>query len=265
MHYSFLKTIIFLFVFIIAVMLVDRYFFDQKLTRHGSVLTRKPFSYIFVRLEDSRFFFRKIAEFKNTARENETLKRENLRLLSQLADYENTKDENSFLRKALNLAPRLKGQITYASIYQFRLGLGGYEVLVNKGSSDNISVGNIVLTEDDVLIGRIEKVYDKFSQVTIVNDRDFSVAVKVLSSGTAGIAKGAMAQGMYLDLIVSDDPIKEGDTIVSTGLDFIPPSLVVGTVSYVEINEADVFKKVKIRPAMGETKIGRVLVISHGL
>ena len=73
-----------------------------------------------------------------------------------------------------------------------------------------------------------------------------------------------MDQGLYFDLIVQSDLIKEGDVVVSSGTDLVPPALVVGTVSHVETKDTDLFKKVKIKPAMGEVKIGRVLIIRKG-
>ena len=258
-----LKFFCVLFAIIISMVFIDRYFFGKKLTQFGPVIIKKPLSYLFVKFENTRFFFSNVVKIGDSVKEIESLKEENLKLISQVAEYEDTKEENSFLRKTLNLATRFNNKVTYAGVYQFQLGPNGYEVLINKGTNHGVSAGDTVISEDNVLIGGIKRSYDDFSRIMVVNDHDFKVAVKILSSGTAGIAKGAMSQGMYLDLIVSSDPIKEGDVVVSTGIDFFPPSLVVGVVSHVEANEADVFKKVKIRPAIGEIKIGRVLIIKN--
>ena len=189
------------------------------------------------------------------------MKKEHFILISQLADREDLKNENDFLRKAINIAPRFEKEVSYANIFYFQLGSDGYDVLLNKGTSDGIFDGDIIITEGGVLIGKVEKAYGDFSRALVVGDTDFSVAVKILSSDTVGVARGVLAQGMYLDLIVQSDLVKEGDIVVSSGMDLVPPALVVGTVSYVETNEIDLFKKVKIRPAMGEVKIGRVLII----
>jgi len=264
-RYSFFKTILLLFLFVIAAQVVDRYFFDQKINSFGTTMIKRPASHLFSKLESagwwSGLFFRGLVGFKNVVSENENLTRENLRLLSQLADYEDLKNENDFLRKTLNIFPRFNNKIIYANIYQFQLGADGYDVLINEGADGGISEGDIVVTEEGVLIGRIEEALSNFSRVLIVSDTDFSVTAKVLNSDTAGIARGALAQGLYFDLIIQSDSIKEGDVVVSSGTDLIPPALIVGIVSYVETSETDLFKKVKIRPAMGEIKIGRVLII----
>ncbi|MBI4158274.1 MAG: rod shape-determining protein MreC [Candidatus Yanofskybacteria bacterium] len=262
MSYSPLKFFFSLFAIIASLIFVDSYFFDRKINNFGTIMIQRPASYLFSKMEFAGFFFRGLIRIKNIITENENLKKENWGLLSRLADYEDLKNENDFLRKALNISLRFNNNISYASIYQFQIGLNGYDVLLNKGANDGIAVGDMIITEESVLVGRIEEVQKNFSRVLSISDTDFSVAVKVLNSDTVGIAKGALAQGLYLDLIVQSDIIKEGDVVVSSGTDLVPPALIVGTVSYVETNETDLFKKVKIRPAMGEVKIGRVLVIN---
>lgn len=261
MRFSFLKTFIFLFTFVIAVIIVDRYFLDRQLTHVGPAVIKMPASYFFTKLESARFVMRGFIKIRDLTAENESLKQENYNLTSQLAGYENAREENNFLRKTLNISPRFRNEITYANIFYFQLGPDGYDVLLTKGTEDKVNDDDVVITEDGVLIGKIKKSYDNFAHVLVVNNPDFSVTAKVLNSSTAGIARGATRKGLYLDLIVQSDPITEGDVIVSSGMDFFPPALIVGTVSHVEANETDLFKKVKIKPAAENIKIGRVLVI----
>lgn len=254
----------------ITAIFADRYFFDRKLSYFGPAVIKKPASLIFSRIESARFFLRGLGRIRSVISENENLKKENFTLLSQLADHEDLKNENDFLRRSLGISARFNSKVAYANIYYFQLGLDGYDVLLNKGGLDGVSDGDILITDEGILVGSIENAYDKFSRVLFVNDTDFRVTAKVLKgSGTlkeeyltaSGIARGTLNQGMYFDLILQSDSIKEGDVVVSSGMDLIPPALIIGTVSYVETNEADLFKKVKIRPAIEEVKIGRVLVI----
>lgn len=263
MRYSFLKTIIFLFAVVFAVVFVDSYFFDRKLTHVGPLLIKRPTSYIFAKLENTNFLLRRLTNIRNLVSENNDLKKKNFTLLSQLADYEDIKTENDFLRNALKIAPRFRGGVIYANVFNAQLDPRGYDVLVTKGTKDGISDNDVVITEEGVLLGRVNRSSDSFSSLLIVTDPNFSIMAKVLESGIAGIAKGAMEKGLYLDLIVQSDSIKEGDVIVSSGIDFYPPALIIGTVSHVEANETDLFKKVKIKPAINDVKIGRVLIIKN--
>lgn len=261
MKSSFLKTWFFLFVIIASAVFFDAKFFDHGLSQIGPAVVKKPSSYLFAKLESARFFLLGVVKIKDIIKEIEDLKKENFNLLSQLADYDDLKDENDFLRKAINASVRLNKRVAYADIFYFQLGPEGYDVLLNKGANGGIFDGDIIITEGNILVGKVEKTYDNFSRALVVNDTEFNVAVKVLNSSTAGIAKGALNQGMYLDLVVQSDSIKEGDMVVSSGMDLLPPSLIIGTVSYVDNAETGLFKKVKIKPAVEQVKIGRVLVI----
>jgi len=263
MRYSFFKTIVFLLLLVILAQVADRYFFDQKINNLGTAMVKKPASYVFTKLENARFFLNRFTKVKNLAKENESLKNENSSLLFRLAGHEDLKAENDFLRKALGISPQSDRNVIYASIFYLQLGPDGYDAVLTKGSEDGISDNDAVITENGFLVGRIEKTYESFANVLIVNDSDFAVTAKVLNSDTVGIARGALNKGLYLDLIVQDDPIEEGDVIVSSGTDFFPPALVVGTVSYVEIGETDLFKTVKIKPSIEGARIGRVLVIGN--
>ena len=251
----------FLFMTVLAGIFIDRYFFDRKISNFGTAMLGSQTSYIFSKMESAGFFFWGLVGFGNVISENETLTKENMGLLFRLADYEDIKNENEFLRKALDISPRFNNEIVYANIYRFQIGPDGYDILLNKGAEDGIADGDVIITEEGVLVGQIEKAYAGFARVLVVSDTDFSVTAKVLNSDTAGIARGALDQGLRFELIVQSDLIKEGDLIVSSGMDMIPPSLIVGTVGYVETKDTDLFKKVKIKPAIEDVKIGRVLII----
>jgi|SRR3989344_9610554 len=208
MRYSVFKTILLLFLFVILAQFVGRYFFGQRIDHLGGAIFKDPASYAFIRMENAGFFLRNFINAKNIILENEDLKKENFSLLSRFADYEDLKNENDFLRKSLNISPRFNKNIAYASIYHFQLGTNGYDVLINKGANDGISDKDFVITEEGVLVGKIKEVDNNFSRVLVVSDPEFSVTAKAVSSGTAGIAKGAMSQGLYLDLIVQGEPIR---------------------------------------------------------
>lgn len=263
MRYSVPRTLIFMFATVVAVIFVDSHFLGRRLTHIGPVLMKKPASYLFAKLENIHFFTKKLANIRKIAAENEDLKKKNLSLLSQLAAFEDIQDENKFLRKSLNIAPRFGGDIIYADIFSSQLGPSGYDILIAQGSKDGIEDNNIVITEEGVLVGKVKKTYNDFAHLLVISDPDFSVMAKLLGTSTAGIVKGAMNKGLLLELIVQSDPVKEGDVVVSSGMDFFPPALIIGTISHVEANENELFKKVKIKPAIDEIKISRVLVTKN--
>ena len=177
------------------------------------------------------------------------------------AKIDNLENEIDFLRRAARVSQKFDYPVVYAGIFNLNLVPTGYNVLLNKGAQDGVSEGDVVVTAEGFLVGKIQKVMRNFSRVLFVSDSEFKITVKVMSSGTAGIARGALGGGMYLDFIVQEDEIKEEDVLISTGSDLFPPALIIGSVDYIETNTTQIFKKVRIRPAIKDTQLSRVLVV----
>lgn len=203
----------------------------------------------------------KFKNWRKLAQENEDLQRKNTELIHTTAILDDLKNENEFLRKALNLVSKTDKTAVYGNIFNLSLTPGGYSMLVNKGAADGIFENAAVITEEGVLVGQVRQVFKNFSRILFVADQNFKINAKVAGSDTVGIARGALKDGLFFDFIVKEDQIKEGDLIVSSGNDMFPPALIIGTINFVEINETKIFKKVKIMPAVNKIKLGRVMII----
>lgn len=224
-------------------------------------LTPKFESYVFTKLEKFRNLILEVGKWRNLTKENEELISKNRDLTLRLAKCDDLVNENQFLRKSLNISTRFKQPVVYGSIFNLSLNPDGYNVLLNKGSNDGVSENGVVITSEGLLVGRVEKVFETYSRVLYISDPKFKVIAKIVNSNTAGIAKGALNEGMQFDLIVQGDEIKEGDMVISTGNDFFPPALIIGSVEHVQVNDIELFKKVRIRPAVKDLPVGRVLVL----
>ncbi len=218
-------------------------------------------SYLFTKIENFGGFIGKIENFNHLASENDKLKQDQELVVSLQAKIDNLENENDFLRRAASITKKLNYPVVYAGIFNLNLAPSGYNVLLNKGARDGVSEGDVVATAEGVLVGKIQTVMPNFSRVLFVSDPEFKVTSKVLSSGTSGIARGALSEGMYLDFVVQADDIKEGDRLVSTGNDQFPPALIVGAVDHVEVSATQMFKKIRIHPAVKDVQLGSILVI----
>lgn len=210
---------------------------------------------IFINL--GNYLFIKAENFND----DDKLKQNRELTLGLQAKIDNLENENNFLRRATRISQKVEHPIVYAGIFNINLTPIGYNVLLNKGARDGISEGDIVITAEGVLVGKVQRVMQNFSRIFFVSDLEFKVTVKVMNSDTTGITRGALNDGIYLDFIVQEDKIEEKDVLMSTGNDMFPPALIVGSVDRVETNANQMFKKVHIRPAVRDTKLGRVLVI----
>ncbi|MEK9158277.1 MAG: rod shape-determining protein MreC [Patescibacteria group bacterium] len=206
--------------------------------------------------EWARYF----GKWKELARENMSLRDITSQYISTEATIESLKSENDMLRKSAGLATHLRRQVISGGIFNVSFEPSGYFALINKGSSDGVIVGQAVISPDGVLVGKIVSVSESSSKIIILNNPEFSVTVKVLDGDTSGILRGALNNGMVLDLVTQGDKIKEGDILITTGDDLLPPGLVVGVVRHVEDNDTQLFKKIGVDPKVS-VKQGAVMII----
>lgn len=189
------------------------------------------------------------------------LERNNFELLSKIAELDNIRSENEVLRKILRIREINNYKLSLGNIYTWSSGADGYTVLLNKGSSAGVSEGDIVISGEQILIGVVSEVQKNFSKILTVTDPDFKATAKVLGLNTVGIVNGALSDGLYFDLITQNDPIKDGDIVVTSGNDIFPNSLVIGQVRKVEFRENQVFKKVFIEPAAADIILSKVIIL----
>ena len=250
-------------IFLVAV--IGAVFLNKYVVKDRMIFYPKTFinlsSYLFTKAENFGNFADKIKNFNHLASENDKLKQDREVVFSLKAKIDNLENENDFLRRAARISQKLDYPVIYAGIFNLNLAPAGYNVLLNKGIREGVSEGDVVVTAEGILVGKIQKVMQNFSRVLFVSDPEFKITARVIGSDTEGIARGALNDGMYLDFVVQEDEIKEEDVLISTGNDLFPSALIIGSVDYIETNATQMFKKVRIRPAIKDIQLGRVLII----
>jgi rod shape-determining protein MreC len=192
--------------------------------------------------------------------EAEDLKRENLKLLERLSDQEAMIRENNRLREFLGLELEVD-RVIEAGMFSASFHPDGYDLMINKGLDDGINEGDIVVSGQGFLIGRISRMDRDVSQITTILDPESKITIRVVGKEISGIAHGALGEGLFVDFISQDDDIGEGDLIVTNGSDQYPPGLTLGKVSSVKIEAGNLFKEVKVRPFLKEIRSDFVFII----
>ena len=241
-----------------VLILASKYFGPLRL---GYVIVQRPLTYIFERSQWLRGISEDFYNWRELVNENESIKNENIAVTQRLADFKNLQDENNYLRNILKLQEKLNREFITANIFSEIGSPDGITYLVNKGSNNGIVVGMIVISDEGVLIGNIVETNAHYASIMTIRDSAFKITAQTLESNVSGIAEGAQIDGMYLNLVVQSDEIREGDTLVSSGDDFFPPALLIGKVSNVESSQGDTFKKVKVKPLFQEQSFARVAII----
>lgn len=168
--------------------------------------------------------------------------------LAELAEVEKSRPDDQFLvarviaRDPSNLKERLA---------------------IDRGSSDGIAEGMVVMSEGGSLVGVVSKVLDDFAWVTLITDSNSNVNAMVLESRAQGVVSGSLHDGLSMDLIPQDAEVEPGNTVATSGLGGnFPQGLLIGQVAAVRGEPQDVFKKAEVEPAAGLSRLENVLVLT---
>lgn len=140
---------------------------------------------------------------------------------------------------------------------------GRQSVVLNRGERDGVRPGQPVLGTGATLLGIVTETDTTRSRVRLITDREAALAVLVQSSRTPGSLVGT-GDGLRLDFIPLDAPLTEGDVILTSALGgLLPPGLLVGRVTTVEVAGQDLFQSVTVAPLGNLDRIEQVLVMTE--
>ena len=193
--------------------------------------------------------------------ENERLQQTVHRLSLLNRAYEQTREENIRLRRLASMNERIGIDSIGAQVVARTPSFLSNVLYINRGSRDGIRTDAPVLSGDGI-IGRTVLVSGHQSQVQLITNEDASVGAMLERSHTPGILRGSGDSLLDLRYISNIEPVAVGDVVLSSGLDGIfPKGLVIGKVVRVEKGK-DVFRSIKVEPAMDLIHLEEVLVLS---
>ena len=173
-------------------------------------------------------FLGSIGELKS---ENEKLLQENRELLAKNALSKDVESENKLLRQELDLLPRKNYDLEASFVIaQDPQGLGNY-LLIDKGKNNDLKAGMPIIISNGILAGKITDVYPTSAKVALISDKNSAVNAEIEDSGAKGIVRGAYGLGLVMDMISQSEVVKEGDTVITSGLGGdMPRGLYVGKI-----------------------------------
>jgi rod shape-determining protein MreC len=146
-------------------------------------------------------------------------------------------------------------------------------LIVNKGSDDGLTEGQVVIDAGGALVGRIEQVDPTASKILLVNDSTAIVVGKEVKSGAIGTIQGSISGQLKMSSIdVTPDVAKtlKGLPVVTAGESLActndtspyPPGLLIGTITTVSSDPNAVVQSATIAPAAHLTDATFLLVIT---
>lgn len=203
--------------------------------------------------EFSSSFFGSVFSGVFLSKENNTLRQENEKLLSQVAALQTIVQGNQAQSDVSATCQNSGFKLVMAGVS----GLENDILSINKGSADGISEGMPVISQQGVLFGKVLKVYKNYSQVMLVSSKNSVINVKVQAASAEGfgepskeidgVIKGSGGLNAYLDLVSINDTINLQDVLVTSSIDkFFPKDLLVAKITQIQKNDQEPFQQAKI-------------------
>lgn len=259
MAFKFLREKILFLIFLISLVFLVFYFKNQ--IKNFVYLAASPIESLTLNLSKKFFsFYTSFLKCTSPKKENEILKSEIERLVAENERLKELKKENENLRKALGLELEKKFELKMARFTG--KDVSGDLLRIDKGVRDGITEGLTVITPENILIGKIFKVYQNFSVVQVFTDKDFSFDVKISEKDIPALAKGQGNFKAKIEFLPKEKEIKEGDKVLTSALGGkFPAGIFVGEIEKVEKSDIEFYQKAQLKPAFRLENLDYLFVI----
>lgn len=216
----------------------------------------------------------RVESFYNYLYRYELIEAENASLKAQLAEAgdkirsaEEYERENERLRDLAGLLAQHEDyELVDAHISAWSDSNWNSGFTIDKGTSQGISVGQCVITENRQVVGLITDAGRNWSTVMTILDPTSEISAMVYGSGYMGVAQGdfeLMESGqLRMSYLSTEAIIRNGDQVMTTGSgDVYPQGLIIGSVADVALDQAGVSKYAIINPAADVEALEQVFVI----
>ena len=195
-------------------------------------------------------------------KENKNLKNKINEFKAALILYQEGYLEAQRLRKLLDLRDDYNYHFISARVIGREQAALSKTILISKGAAHGLKTGMPVIAPPG-LIGRLVDVSWHFSKVLLFIDENSNVGAIAQRTRTQGIISGAGPRGFILKYISKTQDVKEGDVIVSSGMDgLFPKGLLIGQVSHVDRQDASLFSKINVAPFVDFSKLEEILTLA---
>jgi rod shape-determining protein MreC len=199
-----------------------------------------------------------LADLRILDQKNKDLENENNELRAKLAAQEKTNKSCSLYLKEIG-SEKIKNSIIAQVIGRTPGGLNA-TLLLNKGSQDNIAVGDAVLSTG-YFIGKVKEVEDRQSEVVLIFSHNSFVPVITNKNSDGGLLQGGL-EGLTITDIPINSKAEVGDSVVTSGLGGeLPAGLIVGKIGVHLGIKGDLFQKVKVESPVNPYHISFVTII----
>ncbi len=194
------------------------------------------------------------------------LQQEHIKLKARLQRLEALELENDSLRRLLAASGKVPDQVLMAELVEVSLDPFSRKILINRGITDGIYVGQPVLDPNGVM-GQVTHTMPFTSAVTLITDSSHAIPVQVQRNGLRAIVFGVgRADDLKVSYLTHNADIREGDVLVTSGMGGrFPPGYPVATVHSITRNTSEAFLNISAAPVAQLDHAKQVLLVWQGL
>ncbi|WP_271274586.1 rod shape-determining protein MreC [Aliamphritea hakodatensis] len=194
--------------------------------------------------------------------ENRQLRQEALLLKRKVLQVSALTAENVRLRELLNGSQRLANDVTLTELIGINPDPFQHQVILNKGSEDEVYVGQAVLDAGGIM-GQIIELSHYTSRAMLITDSRHAIPVEVNRNGFRSIALGnGSVDELELGHVPDTADVREGDLLVSSGLGGrFPRGYPVARITSVTRDPGQTFATVKAKPTARLNKSRHILLV----
>jgi rod shape-determining protein MreC len=169
--------------------------------------------------------------------------------------------ENLRLRRLLTFKENSEYNYTSATIIGSGQEQSVRSLILNVGRNDGIRKNFAVVTERG-LVGKIFDVDNHYAFTQIVMDRNTLVSARLQKSREVGVIGWSGNLWLDLNYISKEVEIEKGEIVLTSGLSQIyPKGLKIGIVVEIQENDYELYKKIKVKPAVEINQLEEVFVL----
>ena len=177
----------------------------------------------------------------------------------QNMEFAYLKEENEKLRQMLEMRQKNPSEFIAADVALVENGNSSEKMYINKGAAQGIKM-NLPVMFDGFLIGKISKVNDEYSEVTLLTSKTSKLSV-VLNGELQilrGNGNGTFSVQNYNAGIVNKNTVFKIET--SGVSDILPRGIKIGTLKVTNLNDFNKMKEIRFKPSFNVFDIQSVLV-----
>lgn len=195
--------------------------------------------------------------------ENDELRRENIRLSSEVARAREVRQRNEELERMLHMRDSSRAPLRSARVVTKDLYRQENMITLDVGRADSIRVGMPVL-HDEGIVGTVVLVSEHYARVMPFLNTEFRVPAVVQPLGAEGIVRweGDTLDRLLLEHIVKTESVERGQRVVTSGHSGVfPPGRLIGTVDSVAVRTGRNELSVHLTPAVPLYEIKHAVVL----